>query len=165
VTVPYNFIRRSIVRLVQVFLIRHAEATERGIRGLSALGKTQAACLGERLRWHDCEPTQIWASPLERAAETARIVRGELGGDAELEILEDLAHGGDPRVVVKAVRALPAGSLVVLVGHEPGLSLIGADLTRVTHFPSLARGQAARIVDGVLKWRFAWDADAPVSGG
>jgi hypothetical protein len=60
------------------------------------------------------------------------------------------------------VRALPPLSLVVLVGHEPGLALVGAQLTSRVHFPSLGRGQAARIVDGVLKWRFSWDADAPV---
>ncbi len=148
---------------MQVFLVRHAEATDDGDRRLSAEGRAQAAGLGERLRWHDCEPTQIWASPLARAAETARLVRSELGGHAEVQLVEELAHGGDPRAVLAALRDLPPTALVVLVGHEPGLSLIGAALTGSVHFPSLARGQAARIVDGRLKWRFAWNADAPVA--
>ena len=148
---------------MQVFLLRHAEATAAGERGLSPHGRAQAAALGERLRWHDCEPTTIWTSPLARARETAQIVRAQLGGEAEVEMLSALAHAGDPRVVVEAIRALPPSSLVVLVGHEPGLSLVGAALTRAAHFPSLARGQAARIIDGRLRWRFAWNADAPIA--
>jgi phosphohistidine phosphatase len=148
---------------VQVFLIRHAEAVDTGDRRLSALGRQQAMGLGERLRWHDCEPTAIWSSPLARAAETARIVRAHLGGKAEVKIIRDLAHGGDPRVLVAMTRELPPTALVVMVGHEPSLSLIGAELTGEVRFPSLARGQAARIVDGVLRWRFSCDADAPVA--
>jgi hypothetical protein len=29
-------------------------------------------------------------------------------------------------------------------------------------FPALAKAEAARIVDGRLRWRFAWDAEAPL---
>jgi hypothetical protein len=56
---------------------------------------------------------------------------------------------------------LPPASILVLVGHEPGLSAVGALLVGQREFASLAKAQAARIVDGALRWRFAWDADAP----
>jgi hypothetical protein len=53
----------------------------------------------------------------------------------------------------------------MLVGHEPSLSGIGALLVGAPDFEGLAKAQAARIVDGVLRWRFAWDAEAPIIAG
>jgi phosphohistidine phosphatase SixA len=63
--------------------------------------------------------------------------------------------------VVAALAALPADATVVLVGHEPGLSAVGALLVGQPEFASLHKAQAARIDDGALRWRFACDADAP----
>jgi hypothetical protein len=49
----------------------------------------------------------------------------------------------------------------MLVGHEPSLSGVGALLVGAPDFEGLAKAEAARIVDGTLRWRFAWDAEAP----
>ena len=65
---------------VQVFLVRHAEAVDETLelrdphRHLTEQGRTQAKSLGDRLRWHDCEPTHIWTSPLVRAVQTAELL-------------------------------------------------------------------------------------------
>lgn len=152
---------------VQVFLIRHAEAIHETLaladphRHLTVAGRRQARALGDRLRWHDCEPTQLWSSPLVRAVQTAELVATGLGCQVAVETMPALAPDDHPRSVVAALAALPASAIVVLVGHEPGLSAVGALLVGQPEFASLAKAQAARIVDGVLRWRFAWDAEAP----
>lgn len=155
--------------IVQVFLVRHAEAVDETLalrdphRHLTPLGRDQARRLGDRLRWHDCVPTHVWASPLCRAVQTAELLAGAMHAETYVEIVPALAPDGSPREVVAAVRALPAGAAVMLVGHEPSLSAIGALLVGAPDFEGLTKAQAARIVDGILRWRFAWDAEAPVT--
>jgi phosphohistidine phosphatase len=151
---------------VQLFLVRHAEAVDETLtlrdpyRHLTTRGREQARALGDRLRWHDCVPTRIWASPLVRAVQTAELVATGLACETPVEIIPDLAPDGNARDVHQAVRALPDDVAVMLVGHEPALSAIGSLI--VAHpFDALDKAQAARIVDGVLRWRFAWDAEAP----
>jgi phosphohistidine phosphatase len=152
---------------VQVFLVRHAEAIDEALtlaephRHITATGRRQARALGDRLRWHDCTPTHIWSSPLVRAVQTAELVAGVLACDHAVEVMPALAPENDPRDVVAALAALAADASVLLVGHDPDLSAVGALLVGRPGFARLAMAQAARIVDGVLRWRFAWDADAP----
>jgi phosphohistidine phosphatase len=152
---------------VQVFLIRHAHATDETLqvsdtqRPLSANGRTQAKRLGEKLRWYDCGLTHVWASPLVRAIQTAELVIAGLEDELVLEVAPDLAPEGSPRSVLAALRDLPADASVMLVGHEPGMSNIGALLLGIAELHPLGKAEAARIVDGKLRWRFAWDAEAP----
>ncbi len=63
--------------------------------------------------------------------------------------------------MVTALRELDAGVHVVLFGHEPGMSAIAALLVGAADFPALAKAEAVRITDDRLRWRFAWDAEAP----
>jgi phosphohistidine phosphatase len=152
---------------VQVFLIRHAEAIEETLairdpsRHLTAHGRDQVRHLGDRLRWHDCKPTRIWTSPLVRAVQTAEILATWLHSTVLVEVEPTLAPNQSPRELVTALRALPTDDAVLLVGHEPGLSAVGALLVADPGFVALAKACAVRIVDGQLKWRFAWNADAP----
>jgi phosphohistidine phosphatase len=152
---------------VQVFLIRHADAVPETLalrdphRYLSAAGRAQARALGDRLRWHDCTPSHLWSSPLVRAIQTAELVSGGLQCELAVEAVAALAPDEDPREVLAALAALGADASVVVVGHEPGLSAIGGLLVGEPAFASLDKAQAARIDDGALRWRFAWDADAP----
>jgi phosphohistidine phosphatase len=152
---------------VQVFLVRHAEAIPETIgqrdphRHLTAHGREQARSLGDRMRWHDCTPTHVWASPLVRAVQTAELVASGLQCDAAVEVVPALAPDGNARDVVAALRALASDAAVLLVGHEPSLSGIGALIANDPSFAGLAKAQAVRIVDGIARWRFAWDAEAP----
>lgn len=133
-------------------------------RHLTAAGRRQARGIGDRLRWHDCTPTHIWASPLVRAIQTAELVAVGLDSEVPVEAMPALAPDENPRDVVAVLAALGmirADATVIVVGHEPGLSAIGALLVGQPDFASLGKAQAARIVDGALRWRFACDADAP----
>lgn len=155
-----------------IFLIRHAEAIDETLelgdphRHLTPRGREQARALGERLRWHDCTATELWASPLVRAVQTAELVLGALG--AELPVLAEprLAPGGDVRALLAALRG--AERSVALVGHEPILSGIGGALTGQAGFGALGKAEAVRIdrQDGGfrVRWRFAWSDAAPRPG-
>jgi phosphohistidine phosphatase len=153
---------------VQVFLIRHADAVAETLtladphRHLTPVGRDQARALGDRLRWHDCEPTHIWSSPLVRAIQTAELVASGVHSTLAIEALPALAPEEPAKGVVAALARLPADAVVLLVGHEPGISAVGALLVGRPEFPVLAKAEAARIIDGALRWRFACDADAPV---
>ena len=148
---------------MDVYLVRHAEAVDETralrdpMRYLTSHGRAQAQALGERLRWHDCEPTHVWASPLVRAVQTAELVTAALGGVTPVEIAPELAPDAPARALIAA---LPAEGSVLLVGHEPSLSAIGALLVG-GDLAALAKAEAVRICDGALRWRFRWDAPAP----
>jgi phosphohistidine phosphatase len=152
---------------VQVFLVRHAEAVDETVelrdphRHLTPQGRAQARALGERLRWHDCGPTHLYSSPLVRALQTAELVCAAIGGDAGVEIMPQLSPDGSARDVVAKVRGLPADAEVMLVGHEPSISAIAGLLTDQSDFPALAKAEAVRLDNGAVRWRFAWDAEAP----
>ena len=150
-----------------MFLVRHAAAIDETLelrdphRHLTAQGRTQARELGDRLRWHDCEPTHIWTSPLVRAVQTAELVAAGLGATCPVDVVPGLAPGESLRAVTSALEALPAGAKVVLFGHEPGMSALAAMLLGRPDFPALGKAEAVRIEDKQLRWRFAWNADAP----
>lgn len=148
-------------------MIRHAEAIDETLelrdvmRHLTAAGRTQATSLGDRLRWHDCTPTHIWTSPLVRAVQTAELVATGLASTIPVEVMPALAPGESARSVLAALQALAADACVLLVGHEPGISGIGSLLVGAADFAPLDKAEAARITDGLLRWRFAWNAEAP----
>ena len=153
---------------MDVFLIRHAAAIDETLelrdpmRHLTAQGRRQATSLGDRLRWHDCNPTHVWTSPLVRAVQTAELVMSILKVDISIDVLPALAPGESERAVVAAIGKLGPDAAVMLVGHEPGISAIGALLTNELYFTGLGKAEAARIVDGAVRWRCAWNADHPV---
>lgn len=150
-----------------MFLIRHAAAIDETLelrdpmRHLTQEGRMQAVALGDRLRWHDCTPTQIWTSPLVRAVQTAELVAAGLKSTVPVEVVPLLAPGESARSLLAIVAALPADASVLLVGHEPGLSGLGALLAGTPEFAVLVKAEAARLVDGTVRWRCAWDSEAP----
>ena len=147
--------------------MRHAEAVDETLslrdpyRHLTPIGRKQARALGDRLRWHDCVPTRIWSSPLVRAVQTAELLATGLACETAIEIVPDLSPDGASRDVVAAIRELSTDAAVMLVGHEPSISAIGALIADAKDFAALDKAQAVRIVDGIVRWRFAWDAEAP----
>jgi phosphohistidine phosphatase len=150
-----------------VFLIRHAMAVNASVevrgpqRHLTELGREQARALGDRLRWHDCEPTHIWSSPLVRAMQTAELVAASVHATCAIETVAGLAPGNEPGAIVEALAKLPDDAMVMLFGHQPLIAMIGGVLTSTADFPMIERAEAVRIHGGRVRWRFAWDADAP----
>lgn len=108
-----------------IWLLRHAEAadgqpdeqrplTERGIAQAEAAGRA-LAYLGEQIE-------VCLSSPRRRALQTAELVCEPLG----VQVTVEPALGGEPI----DVRTITAGlDSVLLVGHDPSLSLLLHDLT------------------------------------
>lgn len=153
---------------VTIFLVRHAHAVDERrdlpdhARHLTLQGRAAARALGLRLRWHDCTPTALWTSPLVRAVQTAELVAAALEWEGPIETVAALAPDGMARGVVAALAALPPDSVVLLFGHEPSISSLGARLTSDDNFGALSKAQAVRIDGGIARWRFAHDDHAPV---
>ncbi len=93
--------------------------------------------------------------------QTAELVERGLEAMTTVDIVPALAPDGMARDLVTALATIDPLSAVLLVGHEPSMSAIGALLARDADFPALGKAQAARIVNGELRWRFAWDDEAP----
>ncbi|CAN5331956.1 histidine phosphatase family protein [soil metagenome] len=149
-----------------VFLIRHAEAVSASQelrdseRHLTAHGRTQARALGDRLRWHDCEPTHIWTSPLVRAVQTAELVANMVNAKCVIETQVALTPEADVMTIIAALALLPEASVVMLFGHQPTITEIASDIVR-RDVAMLANAEAVRIHRERVRWRFRWDAEAP----
>jgi phosphohistidine phosphatase len=127
------------VQAMQVLIVRHAIAVE---RGLAPYDKDEERPLTERGKWRMRDaarglarlvdrPDAIYTSPLVRADETARILAKAFGGRPEPTTTELLAPGHTPAEQTRWLATLGGGEVVALVGHEPSLSelilyLVGA---------------------------------------
>ena len=117
-----------MLRAVQLYLVRHAEAAEGEpdeLRPLTAEGRRAARELGERLASEGIRPDAVLTSPLLRARETGAEVGRPAGLEPEAD--ERLAPGA----TAEGVRAAAGGrgETVVVVGHQPDSSRIAAALT------------------------------------
>jgi len=98
-------------------------------RTLSATGRRDVTRLAEeyvRRRWR---PARVFVSPLLRAQETARILLDQLGGEIELETLEELdpSYGGSQ--LIARLRAGATVDYVLAIGHQPLLGQLAEVLT------------------------------------
>jgi phosphohistidine phosphatase len=116
---------------MELYLLRHGIAVERGTRGfeddfarpLTAKGRRQlrktAAAMKRLGRHFDL----ILASPLLRAKQTADIIAAELNLKKRVKYSNALAPGGLASILLRQLgRVKPAPEKILLVGHEPDLS-------------------------------------------
>ena len=137
---------------MRVFLIRHADAVSEDVAGsdedrwLSPRGREAARGLARLLREQKIELDAIVSSPLPRAVQTAELVADGLDYLGSIETWRALAPGAHPR---RAAGELPArGASVAVVGHEPGISALGALILGLPAFPQLRTAQCCAIEDG-----------------
>jgi phosphohistidine phosphatase len=120
----------------QLWLLRHAEAEPHGsredsARRLTERGEQQARAAGVALARMEVRFDAILYSPKVRAAQTAELA-AEAWDEQERERLavhEPLAGGFDAAQAIDTLAGAGADGRVLLVGHEPELSLIAASLT------------------------------------
>jgi len=137
---------------VRIYLVRHGDAVPEEDAGsdrdrwLSGHGREATRILGRLLREHGVAPDVILCSPLPRAVQTAELLAGcidHLGPIASRRCLEPSAH---PRVGASEISL--AGQSVLVVGHEPSLSMLGAFLLGLPAFPQFRTAQCCAIEDG-----------------
>ena len=137
---------------MRIYLVRHGEAVPEEDAGsdrdrwLSPRGREHARVLGRLLREQNLSIDSIVSSPLPRAVQTAELIASGvdyLGAIASWRCLEPSAQ---PHV---AARDLPgAGAGVIVVGHEPSISALGAHLLGRPSFPPFRTAQCCAIEDG-----------------
>ena len=137
---------------MKIYLVRHAEAVPEEDAGsdrdrwLSARGRESARVLARLLREAQIQPDAIVCSPLPRAVQTAELVAAGidyLGAIASWRCLEPSAH---PRIAGTEIAR--AGEAVMVFGHEPSISALGAYLMSRPSFPPFRTAQCCAIEDG-----------------
>jgi phosphohistidine phosphatase len=154
---------------VAVILVRHAEAEDRALgtpdpeRRLVPAGRRAARVTGRALAALKVDPECVVTSPYPRARETAEIIAEQLGAPlADDATLLGVEASDLPALTVRH------GDDLVLVGHEPDLSVLLQSVTgaRVS-FPKAAAAAIEPLVgvQGELRWFLRPRALALIAGG
>ena len=137
---------------MKIYLVRHGEAISEDDAGsdrdrwLNANGREAVRVLGRLLRETQIEPDAIVCSPLPRAVQTAELLAQSLdylGVIASLRSLEPSAHPARA-----ATEIMQAGRAVIVVGHEPSISALGAHILGRPSFPPFRTAQCCFIENG-----------------
>jgi phosphohistidine phosphatase len=112
---------------MDLILWRHAEAAERSdpddlSRPLTSKGERQAQRMAEWLNQRLAHSTRVLVSPALRCQQTAKAL------GRSFKTVEAIAPGADVPTVLKAARWPDAGEPVLVVGHQPTLGLVAAQL-------------------------------------
>jgi phosphohistidine phosphatase len=117
-----------------LMLMRHAKsdwasgAESDFDRPLNARGQRTAPTMAKKIATLPTPPQLILASAAVRARDTAQAVADEIEG-VVLELRHDL-YGADQEDLLLALRSVDLGlECVLLVGHNPTISLLADDLT------------------------------------
>jgi phosphohistidine phosphatase len=117
---------------VKLYIMRHGPAEDQSpsgrdeYRALTPSGRERVRAVARALVQLDEVPLSVFSSPLVRALQTAEIVAAVTklrDRDGGLEIHGDLAPGGHAFEFAKSLLH-PKRKRVMLVGHEPDLSLL-----------------------------------------
>jgi phosphohistidine phosphatase len=118
---------------MKLYLLRHGDAGERSAvgytsdaaRALTPKGTKRTRQLANALRQMGITFDVILASPLVRAHQTAEIVARSLRLEKKMRLVTQLAPDSTPADAVSLLAALsPKVDSVLVVGHEPNLSLL-----------------------------------------
>jgi phosphohistidine phosphatase len=116
---------------MKLFIMRHGPAEDESADGqdasrtLTKIGRERVYEVARKLKDAGELPTTICSSPLARAKETAEILKEVLSIELSLSTL--LAPGQKSIELVKQLRKEGTDN-VILVGHEPDLSLLSVRL-------------------------------------
>ncbi|MBL8878418.1 MAG: phosphohistidine phosphatase SixA [Phycisphaerales bacterium] len=122
---------------MRLLLMRHGVAVEPGDpafpsdhdRPLSPQGRKRTIATVRGMLELGIKPDRIVTSPLRRARQTAEIVAAEFSiGGGQLSESAGLTPDADPQQIAREVRGYSADECVVLIGHEPHLSMLASHL-------------------------------------
>jgi len=137
---------------MRIYLVRHGDAVPEDDAGsdrdrwLSPRGREAARILGRLLRESRVEPDAVVCSPLPRAVQTAELLAASLDYIGHIESWRCLEPAAHPRIAAGQVGT--QGLSVLVVGHEPSISALGAFLLGRPSFPPFRTAQCCAIEDG-----------------
>lgn len=123
---------------MDLILWRHAEAadgTPDHARKLTAKGVRQAEKIAAFLHRHLPDHTRILVSPTTRTKQTAAALTDRF------TLAPGIAPGASPQDVLQAARWPDAGGTVLIIGHQPTLGEVAAELLGCGDYPlSIKKG-------------------------
>lgn len=129
-----------------IHLIRHAEAVQRvpgGVdefRYLTCRGRSRFRRVAAALRKLGIDPDFIVTSPKVRALQTAEILAEGIRFSGEVIVAPLLADAFDFVGLRDVLMSLPSTREIVVVGHEPDLGRLTAELLSLTGMAALKKG-------------------------
>jgi phosphohistidine phosphatase len=142
---------------LEVYLIRHGIAAERGKdwpddskRPLTSEGLLSLRKEARALNKLDVSFDQIISSPLVRTRQTADVFSEELKGRPPIVFSDALAPAGTPAAVMQELAKHARKGKVALVGHEPNLGELAAELIGARAPLEFKKGGICRIDFDVL---------------
>jgi len=143
--------------MLEVYLIRHGVAAERGKewpddskRPLTPEGLVRLRKEARALNALDVTFDQIIASPLLRTRQTAEVFVEELKGHPPVALSDALAPAGTPAAVIQELTKHVRKARLALVGHEPNLGELAAELIGARAPLEFKKGGICRIDVDVL---------------
>lgn len=121
-------------------------------RPLNTRGQRDAPRMGELVRGQRLTPDVIISSDAVRALLTAEAVAEAAGYEGEI-VLDPLLYLADPDDILEVLRTVGErdAGIVMIVGHNPGLEELVAQLTGEQH--DLPTAALAQIVLSIDRWR------------
>jgi phosphohistidine phosphatase len=130
-----------------LLLMRHAKSSWKDEsladleRPLNNRGSRDTPFMGKLLRERRIQPDALISSPAVRAMTTARVIAGELRFDpAGIRADKVLYQGDTPAMIEMISRTDAACGTILLVGHNPGITLLANRLSdsSIEHFSTCA---------------------------
>ena len=153
---------------IELYLIRHAIAAERGPnypddkeRPLTSEGIARFKEAVDGLKDLDVSVDLILTSPVVRATHTADLLVSGLGSKPRTERIDALAPGGRLPAILEAIgKYARRYRRIALIGHQPGLGEIAAKLLQARGEIEFKKGAVCCIEldgamptgPGVLRW-------------
>ncbi len=141
---------------MELILWRHAEAEDGAPdleRELTPKGLKQAEKVAEFLRHHLPKDTRILVSPARRTRQTVAALTDHF------TLAPTIAPGASAEAVLQAARWPDAGDAVLIVGHQPTLGEVAAQLLGGSGSLSIKKGGlwwlSRRERDGITQLRLA----------
>jgi phosphohistidine phosphatase len=143
--------------MLELYLIRHGIAAERGEewpddskRPLTSQGIAKLKKEARGLVALDVSFEQIVSSPLVRTRQTADVIAEVLKNKPPISTSDALAPAGTPAAVIEEIAKHVRKARVALVGHEPNLGELAAQLIRSRTPLEFKKGGICRIDFDVL---------------
>ena len=110
-------------------------------RPLNDRGRRDAPVMGGRIARPGRAPEVIIAIPALRALTTARLLAAGMGLPESSVVESAIIYGAGPATILEAALGLGEEChRAMIVGHNPGMTLLAAELSRgeITHMPTCA---------------------------
>ena len=147
---------------MRFYLLRHADAVPEDqdlpdiFRYLSVSGRAMARAIGQKLSELGVNVERIYSSPLVRAVQTAELVA--TAGTLVIA-LPPLSPRGSVEHAADVISQ--CGVDVIVVGHEPNLSSLGAVLVGADRVAMLQTAEVVLIEERRVRWRLPAGAVSP----